>query len=149
MANEYNRRVIDYHIEWADDVQKDLDAVYEESKENGIFLDELFDLLEENFEVRQALSWGRFQRIDDPRFDAAPLEWSKRLGYNLYYLKMWRQDGALLPVRLIYAVHHITPNQAIWIMGLMHRSDDYDEYSEFAKRVRSDYDRYDIARIPC
>ncbi|GAB3357980.1 MULTISPECIES: hypothetical protein [Giesbergeria] len=149
MANEYNRRVIDYCIEWADGVQEDLDAVYVENEDNGLFLDELFDLLVENAKVREALTWSRFQHINDPRFDAAPVEWSKQWGYNLYYLKMWRQDGVLLPVRLIYAVHHVAPNPSIWIMGLMHRSDDYDEHSEFAQRVRSDYDRYGIARIPC
>lgn len=149
MDTEYNRRVINYRIEWADGVQDDLDAVYANNERDGLFLEELFDLLEENFAVREALTRGRFQRIDDPRFDVAPVEWSKKWGYNLYYLKMWHQGGALLPVRLIYAVHHLSPDQSVWIMGLMHRSDNYDEHSEFAQRVRSDYDRYGLARMPC
>lgn len=139
---------MDYCINWADGLQQDLDAVYQSSEEDGLFLEELFDLLEDSAEVRDALTWGRFQRIADPRFNAAPVEWSRQWGYNLYYLKIWRKDGSLLPVRLIYAVHHLAPDPSLWVMGLMHRSDDYDEHSEFAQRVRADYDRHGIARIP-
>jgi hypothetical protein len=147
MTSAYNDTVIYYPAKWArQQLEQDLDAVYDMDENDGVYLDALFDLLEENQAVRQALAEGQFRRISDPRFDAAPLEWAKKRGYNLYYLKMWRADGALLPVRLIYAVNHMQPLQAVWVLGLMQRSDDYDEHSEFAERIRHDYDRFGI---PC
>jgi hypothetical protein len=145
----YNGGVIYYSIKWAQqEVQRDLDAVYDSDDNNGLYLDALFDLLEESQVLRQALADGQFRRIEDPRFDAAPVQWAKKKGYNLYYLKMWRADGVLVPVRLIYAVNHMQPKQSIWILGLMPRSDEYDENSEFAERIRRDYDRYGIPRWP-
>ena len=141
----HNDIVINYALRWANDaVEQDLDKVYEVSDANGMYLDELFDFLEENMSVRLALAEGRFRQLKDPRFDASLIEWSKHWGYNLYYLKMWHPDGALLPVRLIYAVNHQPAQQAIWILGLMPRGDEYDEQSEFAKRIRRDYDDHGI-----
>jgi hypothetical protein len=58
----------------------------------------------------------------------------------------WRADGELRPVRLIYAVNHMQPLKALWVLDLMQRSDDYDEHSEFAERIRHDYDCFGI---PC
>lgn len=143
----YNGIVIYYALCWASaQVEDDLDAVYQHDEADGLYLDNLFDVLEENQAIRQALAAGRFRQIEDPRFDAAALEWGKRWGYNLYYLKMWRPDGVLLPVRLIYGVNHLPPKPAIWVLGLMQRSDDYAEHSEFAKRIRRDYDGYGIPR---
>ena len=60
---------------------------------------------------------------------------------------MWRADGALVPFRLIYAVNHTNPQQAVWMLGLMKRDDNYDENSEFATRIRRDYDGYGIPRF--
>lgn len=143
----HNDRVIKYALRWAKNaVQQDLDKLYEESDAHGLYLEALFDLLEESESVRGALADGRFRQIKDPRFDASAVEWSRRWGYNLYYLKMWRTDGALLPVRLIYAVNHQPAQQAIWILGLMPRGDEYDEHSEFANRIRRDYDDNHIPR---
>ncbi len=147
IASPHNDKVIYYAARWASEaVQGDLDAVYESDEADGLYLDELFDLFEESEALRQALAEGRFRQIKDPRFDAAPIEWAKRSGYNLYYLKMWRADGALLPVRLIYAVNHQPAQQAVWVLGLMPRGDDYDEHSEFAVRIRRDYDDHGIPR---
>lgn len=148
MPHRHNGKVIYYPLRWASDhIQLDLDAVFDHSEADGLYLENLFDLLEENQQVRQALAEGRFRHIKDPRFDAAPVEWSKRLGYNLYYLKMWRADGTLIPFRLIYAVNHTHPQQAVWMLSLMKRDDNYDENSEFATRIRRDYDGYGIPRF--
>jgi hypothetical protein len=144
---QHNFGVIYYAVRWASDsVQADLDAAYAMDGANGLYLDGLFDLLEESDSLRLALAEGRFTQIKDPRFDAAPIEWARRWGYNVYYLKMWRADGALLPVRLIYAVNHQPSQQAVWVLGLMPRGDNYDEHSEFAERIRRDYDDHGIPR---
>lgn len=145
-SSKDNYSVIYYPMRWSDEVQHDLDAVYERDVADGLYLDALFDLLDENEAFRRALADGLFRQIKDPRFDAAPVEWAKRKGFNLYYLKMWRSDGALLQVLLIYAVNHVPGESAIWVLGLMPRSDDYAENSEFAVRVRRDYERYGIPR---
>ncbi len=146
-VNQHNDKVIYYAARWASDaVQDDLNDVYATDEADGLYLDELFDLFEESEILRLSLAEGRFRQIKDPRFDAAPIEWAKRSGYNLYYLKMWRADGALLPVRLIYAVNHQPAQQAVWVLGLMPRGDDYDEHSEFADRIRRDYDDHGIPR---
>lgn len=144
----YNDKVIYYSIGWASEsLEHDLDAVYAHSEADGLYVEALFDLLEESGVLRAALAEGRFRRIADPRFDANPLAWSLRWGYNLYYLKMWRADGALVPFRLIYAVDHRPENRCVWVLGLMERAENYAESSDFAKRVRDDYDRFDIPRL--
>jgi hypothetical protein len=143
----HNLKVI-YSLAWAtESLESDLDAVYDHSPADGLLVDALLDLLEESAELRACLAEGRFRHIKDPRFDAAPVQWGVRLGYNLYYLKMWREDGVLVRFRLFYAVDHAVNARVIWVLGLMPRSDNYDENSDFAKRIRADHDRYGIPRI--
>jgi hypothetical protein len=48
-----------------------LDAVYDHSEADGLYLENLFDLLEENQQVRQALAEGRFRHIKDPSSEFA------------------------------------------------------------------------------
>ena len=76
---QHNFEVIYYAVRWASDsVQADLDAAYDTVGANGLYLDGLFDLLEESDSLRLALAEGRFRQIKDPRFDAAPIEWARR-----------------------------------------------------------------------
>ncbi len=78
MTSAYNDSVICYPVKWArQQLEQDLDAVYDMDANDGMYLDALFDLIEESQAVRQALAEGQFRRISDPRFDAAPLEWAK------------------------------------------------------------------------
>lgn len=128
-------------------MQGDLNLVYVQDDADGLFFDELFDLLEDSESVRDRLATGRFQKIDDPRFDAAPVESAKKAGYNIYYLKMWRRDGLLVPWRLIYAVHHKPGVTNLRILGLMPRSDNYEISSDFGRRVHADYDNNGIPRF--
>ncbi len=144
----YNSAVINYRIRWSEHLQGDLDAVYATEEAIGIYVDELFELLEESASLREALSRGTFQQIAKPRFDAAPVQAAVDDGFNIYYLKMWHEDGNLLPYRLIYAVHHHQACPMICILGLMPREDDYEQTSDFGKRVRSDYDHFGVGRIP-
>lgn len=140
--------MIHYAIAWASEsVSSDLDAVYARSEADGLYIEALFDVLEESAQVRAALAVGRFRQIEDPRFDASPLAWSQSSEYNLYYLKMWRADGALIPVRLIYGVDHRPDHCCIWVLGLMERAENYDQNSHFAQRVRRDYEHFGIPRI--
>lgn len=144
----YNQVVINHHIRWSSHVQADLDGVYQQDDADGLFMDELFDVLDDSEELRECLALGRFQQIADPRFDAAPLQWAKDDGYNIYYLKMWRKDGQLLPARLIYAVKHGVRDTYVWVLGLMDRGDEYEPTSSFGQRLRTDYDSYGIPRVP-
>jgi hypothetical protein len=48
-----------------------LDAVFDHSETDGLYLENLFDLLEENQQVRQALAEGRFRHIEDPSSEFA------------------------------------------------------------------------------
>jgi len=144
----HNDKVIYYAIRWANEsLEHDLDAVYAQDEADGLYVDTLFDVLEDSAVLRAALAEGRFRRIEDPRFDANPLAWSYRSGYNLYYLKMWRTDGALVPFRLIYAVDHTPQSRSVWVLGLMERAENYDEHSDFAQRVCRDYERFGIPRV--
>jgi hypothetical protein len=144
----YNHNVIKYKITWSPDLQADLDNVYAQDDADGLFIDELFELLETNEGVLECLSLGKFQRISDPRFDAAPIQWALKDGYNIYYLKAWRRDGALVPWRVIYAIHHGALTTIVRILGLMERSDEYKPNSDFGRRVHADYDGNGIPRVP-
>jgi hypothetical protein len=59
---------------------------------------------------------------------------------------MWREDGALVPFRLIFAVQH-EPGPKLCMLGLMPREDDYDESSDFGQRVRSQYEHFGVRHI--
>ncbi len=145
----YNSVVISHKLSWSPDVQGDLDAVWEKDEADGLFIEELFDLLVENDKILECLASGRFRQIEDPRFDAGPVLYALRARYNIYYLKTWRRDGALVPWRVFYAVHHRTAKDVeIRILGLMERVDDYEPTSDFCQRVHADYDRHGIPRLP-
>ena len=144
----YNSVVIKHSISWSPALQEDLNDVYAQDDEDGMVIEELFDLLEDNELVLQCLALGHFQRIEDPRFDAAPVQSAKKAGFNIYYLKMWRRDGALVPWRVIYGIHHALNRTTVRILGLMPRSDDYDPTSNFGQRVHADYDNFGISRVP-
>lgn len=144
----YNPVVIKYSISWSPAVQGDLDDVYDQDDADGLFIDELFELLEESQQILECLALGRFQRIPDPRFNAAPVQSAKDAGFNIYYLKAWRRDGALVPWRVIYGIHHALNHTKVRILGLMPRSDDYEPTSDFGQRVHADYDNFGIPRVP-
>jgi len=49
----HNDSVINYALRWAHNaVQQDLDKVYQDSDADGLYLDGLFDLLEQNDVIR-------------------------------------------------------------------------------------------------
>jgi hypothetical protein len=143
----YNFVVINYELRWSKHLQGDLDSLFDLSELDGIYVEELFELLEQSVALREALSSGNFRRVDNPRFDVAPVQWALDDGYNLCYFKMWREDGSLLPVRLIFAVNH-APNAKLCLLGLMPRDEDYEKTSDFGRRLLDDYEHFGVRRIP-
>jgi hypothetical protein len=98
------------------------------------------------------LAEGDYRRLPDPRFDAAPIVSWIDAGYNLYRIKLWDRDGALVGARLLYAVDHSAVNARVVLMGVMPRNDaadeDYDLESDYGQRIRGDYETLGIPPIP-
>jgi hypothetical protein len=81
MTSAHNERVICYPDKWVyQQLEQDLDAVYDMDANDGVYLDALFELLEESQAVRLAVAEGQFRRISDPRFDTTRREWAKKRG---------------------------------------------------------------------
>lgn len=129
---------------WSPSLEDDLNALYDISTPHGLLVDEFFDLLEDDYSVRYALTLAEFSRIPRPRLETGPVVSAIRAGLNICRVKIWDEDGSLVAYRILYAVHHKLPNPKILILGLMPRSDDYDNTSDFGQRVRRDYDNFGI-----
>lgn len=109
-------------------------------------IEAIFDLLETNRDLRLAFARLRFQRINPPRLDIAPLQWALAAGLNISYAKVWADDGQLLNLRVIFAVDESAHCRRLLILGLMPRGDDYDKQSVFGQRIVRDYDRFRFPR---
>lgn len=67
----------------------------------------------------------------------------KHNGKVIYYPLRWASDHIQLDLDAVY--DHSEAD--VWMLGLMKRDDNYDENSEFATRIRRDYDGYGIPRF--
>lgn len=144
----YNDTVIDFRLCWARvSLEPDLDALADAHPVHADFIDVIFDLLQQDRELRLAFTRTRFSRIaPSPRLDVAPVQWALKAGMNISYAKLWDDYGALVAWRLIFAVDESPASRRLLILAVMNRDIDYEEHSDFGKRLELDYTRFHFPR---
>ena len=139
MSSTYNVNVIDYLVCWeSDDLDSDF-ASFDGPDEHLQIIEAIFDQLQEDRAFRVAMAGAGFRRIESPRLDSAYVQAAVQQGLNILYLKFWADDGELINHRIIYAVDERPQSRRIVILGLMPREDNYEQDSDFGRRVLAAY----------
>ena len=87
------------------DVETELDALYDTEPETAALFDVLFDELVYNKEVLDVLCNPGHRHLFDPPFEIKRFEEMWRMGYNIYTMRVYDEQGALLPRRVLIGYH--------------------------------------------
>jgi hypothetical protein len=85
---------------------------------------------------------------EERSFDVTWLRGAARSRLNLWRLKLFslQQTDSWINHRIIYAIDG--RSQAIWLMAIMPRNENYDEGSPRFRRIRREYEYFSIPLLP-
>jgi hypothetical protein len=110
----------------------------------------IFALVEEISGDQSALESLTEDHFSDEErsFDVTWLRRAARAKLNLWRLKLFslRRTDSWVNHRIIYAVDG--RSQTIWLMAIMPRNENYDENSPRFRRIRQDYQHFNIPLLP-
>ena len=87
------------------DVEAELDALFNTEPDTVALFDVLFDELVHHKEVLDVLCKPAYHHLFDPPFELKRFEQMWRLGYNIYTMRVFNEQGALLPRRVLIGFH--------------------------------------------
>lgn len=138
-----------YILNFAAELEADLEALWPTAPEDAALWDDLLDLLWNNSRLCDQLTRHNGYNAMQPRFDIVPVGAYLRLGLNVNRLKLYKVAGQPMPQRLLFSVHHrAVDSGTIHLLGLMPRHYEYDPNDAFGSRIIDQYDRLGVPRVP-
>lgn len=126
-----------YQLILAQEAADELEALWESDPAAAALLDAIFEELEADQFLLDALTDHGFVHRFDPLFDVQRWQrlWNK--GINLWRLKPMGPDNRALPYRVIYA--YVPGQRRYVVLGIVPRSFNYDPEDERSQRILDAY----------
>jgi hypothetical protein len=127
-----------YQLCISETASADLEALWEQDPAAGALIEAIFDELEVDQTLLDALTAHGFVNRDDPQFDVQKWVAMWRRGINLWRLKPFDIDGRSVPYRVIYA--YVPAKRRYVVLGIVPREfDTYEPQNERAQRILAEY----------
>ncbi len=125
--------------------EQELDNLWEQDENAAADIETALEEISSNPLIFNHLSDKKYRHIGKPGqadFESQAFEALYRKGLNLFRLKFWDVNGAVINYRVIYA-HHPQAD-CFYILAVVNRDFNYDITHPIVQRVRRDYDSLGI-----
>lgn len=120
----------------------DLDALWDLDEDTAAEIETALEEIASDSRLADYLCRRKFRNYGEPDYEVDTFEKLQREGLNLYRLKFWDYQGALLSYRVLYAFY--AQRDAYYILAVISREHAYDTEHPLVQRVIADYDRLGI-----
>lgn len=116
----------------------DIDELFDTDEDTAATILVVLDELMARPNLRDRLFRHGYRNVENPTFDVEQISRFFRRDYVIYRIKIWDEDGSLLPYRALYAYDGRT--ETYHVLGIFHRQYAYDETHPKVQRMLADYE---------
>ncbi len=119
--------------------ERHLDALYEKDEDAAAEIETALDEIASDQRLFDLLCRRKFRNYDRPSYEVDVFEELYKTGLNMYRLKIWDYEGALVPYRVLYA--YAAQKNVCYVLAVLPRRIAYDTTHPDVQRVVADYEQ--------